>query len=103
MQRCASFPQALTAQFDAVSIMHDAVQDGIGERWIAYDFIPAIHRNLAGDQDRATVVTVLDDLEQVAAAISVERFWPPYVDDPLLARRRVVGRSDRLRSYVRPL
>src|SRR5260370_16025919 len=43
--------------------------------------MPPINRDLTGDQQRAPVVTVVDDLEQVAALIGVERFRSPIVDD----------------------
>src|SRR5947209_10132711 len=43
--------------------------------------MPAIDRDLAGDQQRPPVVTVVDDLEQITTLIGIERFRPPIVDD----------------------
>ena len=39
---------------------------GVGERGIADDLVPAGDRHLAGDDQRAGVVAVFDDLQQVA-------------------------------------
>ena len=43
--------------------------------------MPASHGDLAGDQQRALVVAVVDDLQQVAPLLGGERLWPPIVDD----------------------
>ena len=58
--------QALAAQFDAVGVVDDPIEDGVGQGGIADEFVPAIDRKLAGDDQRAGVVAVLDDLQQVA-------------------------------------
>jgi hypothetical protein len=42
---------------------------------------PAVDRDLAGDHERAGVVAVLDDFEQISRLIGVERFGPPIVED----------------------
>jgi hypothetical protein len=34
MLLCAHLPQALALEFDPVSAMEDAIQDGIGECWV---------------------------------------------------------------------
>src|ERR1700757_3576055 len=48
-------------EVDPVRPMDDAVEDGVGESRIADDLVPAIDWNLAGDQQRAPVITVVDD------------------------------------------
>ena len=58
--------QAVAAQFDAVGVVDDPIEDGVGQGGIADEFVPAIDRKLAGDDQRAGVVAVLDDLQQVA-------------------------------------
>src|SRR5690242_19730984 len=56
-----------TLEIDAVRTVDDAIEDGVAERRIADDLVPAIDRDLAGDQQRAAIVAVVDDLEEVAA------------------------------------
>ena len=55
--------QTGSLQFDAVRAVNDAVQDRVPEGGIPDDFMPATHRNLASDQQRAGLVSVVDDLQ----------------------------------------
>jgi hypothetical protein len=43
--------------------------------------VPTIDWNLAGDDEGAGVVAVLDDLQQIARLIADERLRPPIVED----------------------
>jgi hypothetical protein len=54
--------QAGSLQLDAVGAMDDAIQDRVTNGWIAHEFMPAPHGNLAGHQQRPLPVAVLDDL-----------------------------------------
>jgi hypothetical protein len=60
--------------------VHDAIEDGIGQGRIADDLVPMVDRHLAGDQDRARVVSILDDLQQVTALLRVQRLRSPIVE-----------------------
>ena len=60
-----------------MGVVDDAVEDGIGQGWIADQVVPAIDRNLAGDQRRAAAVAVLDNLEEIPALLRTERFEAP--------------------------
>jgi len=64
-----------------MSIVDDAVQDRVAERWIGDDVVPLGHGDLTGDQERSLVVAIIDDLEQIAALIGGERLGPPVVED----------------------
>ena len=77
----AAFAHALAGEFDPVGIVNEAVEDGVGERRIADDVMPAIDRHLAGEKDRAGVVAVLDDFEQIAGVVGRERLRAPIVED----------------------
>ena len=61
--------------------MNDAIEDGVGQGGIADDLVPAVDRHLAGDDDGAGVIAVLDDLQQVAALLGVQRLRAPIVED----------------------
>jgi hypothetical protein len=63
------------------SVVNDAVEDGVGEGWNVDQVMPAVHGNLAGDDERAFVVAILDDFEQIARLIGGERFGSPVVQD----------------------
>src|SRR5208283_1324618 len=73
--------QTRPLQLDAMGAMHDAVEDGIADRRITDQFVPARHRDLAGDQQRALLVAVIDDLQEVAPLLGGQRFRTPVVDD----------------------
>ena len=64
--------------------MNDAVENGVGQGGNADQVVPAVHGNLAGDDDRALVVAILNDFEQVARLVGVERLRPPVVEDEQL-------------------
>src|SRR5271165_6604707 len=53
--------------------MNDAVEDGVCERGYPDQIVPAVDGNLAGDDERALVVTILDDLQQIARLVGRER------------------------------
>ena len=61
--------------------MNDAVEDRVGKGGNADQIMPAVHGNLAGDDERAFVVAILDDFEQIARLIGRERFGSPVVQD----------------------
>ena len=61
--------------------VHNAVEDGIANRRIADEFVPARHGHLAGDQQRALLVAIIDDLQQIASLLGSERLRPPVVKD----------------------
>ena len=67
--------------------MNDAVEDGVGEGWNADQVMPAVDGNLAGDDERAFVVAILDDFEQIARLIGGERFGSPIIQDEQLDAR----------------
>ncbi len=59
----------------------DAIKDRVGQGGIADYLVPPADRNLAGDQQRSAIAAVVDDLEEVAPLLGVERLRAPIVDD----------------------
>jgi hypothetical protein len=64
-----------------MGIMHEAVEDRVGEGRITDDLVPGIDRQLAGDQRRTGAITVLDDLHKVAPLVGREPVWAPVIED----------------------
>src|SRR6478609_2323871 len=62
-------PEALSFEFNAVGVVDEAIED----------CVPAVDGQLAGDNDRANFISVLDNLKQITALVGVERFWPPVI------------------------
>ena len=71
--------EALSFEFDAVGVVDEAIEDCVCDCGIPDNFIPAIDGQLAGDDDRTSFISVLDDLEQIAALIGVERLRSPVI------------------------
>ena len=75
------FTQALAGQFDAIGVVDDAIEDGVGHGRVSDQRVEVGDRELAGDEYGAAVVTVFDDLQQVAPLIGVESFRTPIVQN----------------------
>src|ERR1700747_1580942 len=73
--------QAVAAELQAMSVMDDAVEDGVGEGRFADQIVPAVDRDLAGDQRGAAAVAVLDDLQQVVTLLGTKWLKTPVVED----------------------
>src|SRR5271156_7051032 len=73
--------QTRSRQLDAVGAVDDAVHNGVADRRVGNEFVPALHGNLAGHQQRNLLVTVLDDLQHVAPLFGGQRLRTPVVDD----------------------
>src|SRR6266849_3673530 len=71
--------EALSFEVDAVCVVDEAIEDCVGDGGISDNFVPAIDGQLAGDDDRTGFISVLDDLEQIAALIGVERLRSPVI------------------------
>ena len=56
------FAQALAGKLDPVSVVNEAVEDGIGECWIADHVMPAIDRHQRPRVYRGTLVRSADRL-----------------------------------------
>jgi hypothetical protein len=80
-RRRPALAQAGPLQFDAVGAMNDAIQQGVADRRIANEFMPPAHRNLAGEQQRTLLVSVVGGLQQIAPLLGGQRFRAPVVDD----------------------
>ena len=64
-----------------MGIVNEAVQDGVGEGWLADDIMPARYGELAGDEDRAAAMAILHHLQQVALLLGGHRGKSPVVED----------------------
>ena len=74
-------PHAFAVEVDAVSVMDQAIEDGIGVGGITDQRVPLIDGKLAGDDGGVVAVAVLEDLQQVVASGGIERFEAPVVED----------------------
>ena len=71
-----------------MSVVHQAIEDGIGEGRIADDLVPVLDRKLAGDHGRAAPVPILHDLQEVAPLLGGHGRKSPVVEDQQLDARQ---------------
>lgn len=55
-------------ELDAVSVVNDAVEDGIGQGGVADGLMPVLEGELTGDERRLSTDTVFQDLQEVTAS-----------------------------------
>ena len=73
--------QALARQLDAVGVVNEAIEDGVGVGGIADDLMPGRHGKLRGDDRRSAPIALFEDFEQVVAGAGVERFEAEVVEN----------------------
>lgn len=73
--------------------MHEAVENGVGDGGVAYHFIPVVDRDLAGDDRRAPLVAVLEDLQKITSLLAVELLRSPIIEDEQIGSGERVDQS----------
>ena len=73
--------QGVALELEAMGVVDDAVEDGVGDGRLADDVVPSVDGDLAGDEGSAVAVAFLDDLQQIAPLVGSERLKPPIVED----------------------
>mgnify|MGYP006883685366 CR=1 FL=1 len=59
------FAHRLDFEGDAISVVDEPIEDGIGDGAITEVGMPLIDRQLTGDQRRAAIVAIIEDLQQI--------------------------------------
>src|SRR5262245_60488038 len=70
----------LAAELDAVRVLEQPVQDGVGHGGFPERFVPVGDGQLAGDDGGAQLRSVLDDLEQVGGLVRGKRSQHQVID-----------------------
>ncbi len=81
---------ALAFECQPVRVVHDPIEDCVGDGRIGDCLVPVIDRQLAGDDGRAAIVPILDDLKYVAPLLLGERGEAPIVQDQQLDARQAL-------------
>jgi hypothetical protein len=72
---------AFSSHVDAVGVVDEAVENGVGQGRIADNFVPLVGGDLAGDDGGTAPVTVFEYLEQIDALSVCEDRQSPIVED----------------------
>ena len=73
------FAHALSLECQPVRVVHEPIEDRVGNGRIGDCLMPVIDRQLAGHNRRAAIVPILDNLKDVATLRSGERGEAPVV------------------------
>ena len=57
---------AFSGELQAVSVVNEAIQDGVAKGWVADNVVPMFDWDLAGDDGRGATVAIIEDLQEVA-------------------------------------
>src|SRR6202789_2159825 len=60
------FSHAFSGELKAVSVVNEAIQDGVAEGGVADNFVPMFDGDLAGDDGGGATVAIIEDLQKVA-------------------------------------
>jgi len=70
----------VAGEIDAVRVMDDAIENGVGIGGITDEIVPFVDRDLAGNDGRSAAVTFFEDLEEIVARGGIEWFEAPIVE-----------------------
>ena len=59
-------------ELETIGVVDEAIEDGIGEGWLADEVVPGFDGELTGDQRRGAAMAILDDLHEIASLAGVE-------------------------------
>ena len=79
--RRGGFTHGGAVERDTVGVMHQPVEDRIGEGWITDDVIPFFYRKLTYDDGGFAVVAVVHNFHQIASLAGGHLFRPPVIED----------------------
>ena len=77
----AAFTDGLAVELDAVGVVNDAIEDGVGVGGLADEVVPCVDRRLAGADGGAAAVALLNDFEEVLSGWGIERSKAEIVQD----------------------
>src|SRR6266436_3509297 len=73
--------QAVALERQPVSVVHEPVEDGVGDSRAGNGLMPLLDRELAGDDRRAAPVPIVNNLQEVAPLIRRQIGETPVVED----------------------
>ena len=81
---------ALALECQPVRVVHEPIEDRVGDGRIGDCLVPVIDRQLAGHNRRAAIVPILDNLKDVATLLGRQRGEAPIVQDQQLDARQAL-------------
>lgn len=73
-------PHAVAAELDPMSVVDEAMEDGVGINRIADDLVPSLDRNPVGDDGRLAAILFFENPKEIMAPGIVERLEAPVIE-----------------------
>src|SRR5690606_31141133 len=80
-QVCVRLSDRAAREIDGMSVVYEAIEDCVGDGWIADVLVPLADGELASEDSRSIAVAVLEDLEDIAALLFAHGRDAPVVDN----------------------
>ena len=72
---------AFSGELQAMGVVNEAIQDGVGDGGVTDNFVPMFDGDLAGDDGRGATVAIIQDLQKVAPFGRIENRKAPVIED----------------------
>ena len=72
-------------------IVNDAIENGVGDRWLANHCMPLGDGKLSGDECRFALVALFKDLQQIESLLIAKRMCSPIIKDEQVCLCQSVG------------
>ncbi len=84
---------AFTAKLDAMSVVNETIEDGVGIGWIADYFVPSVDRKLGGNHRGVASVAFLEDFQEIVPGGGVERLEAPVIENEQIGASQVAQKT----------
>ena len=75
------FSHAVSLQDEAMGVVDEPIQDGVGDGRIGDQFVPVLDGQLAGHDGGRASMPVVENLQEIALLLGRERRQAPVVED----------------------
>src|ERR1035437_7312843 len=76
----AFLAHGFAGNLDAMSVVHQTVEDAVGDSGILDQLVPTRHRQLGSEDGGASLVAILADLPDFAALVFIQRRHGPVIN-----------------------
>ncbi len=84
---------AFADEFDAVGVVNETVEDGVGIGRIADYLVPSVYRKLGGNHCGAVSVAFLEDFQKIMPGGGVERLQAPIIENEQIGAAKVAQKT----------
>lgn len=80
-------------EFDAVGVVNETVQDGVGVGRIADYLVPSVYWKLGGNHRGAASVAFLEDFQKIMSGGGVERLQAPIIENEQIGAAQIAQKT----------